>query len=348
MPSALLIGDNGAGKSTIGKVLEILQSIGRGINRVGELVQPKDVTQNRYNVPIRFEIEVLLEDKLYQYVLALILPDNFKELKISEEKLLVTGEQIYSRQEAQVNLYKSPLQKREAQFLVDWHLIALPIIQQESMTDPLGIFKTWLSKILILAPIPSLMSGDSDQETLKPNRDASNIGGWISGLLSPYPAAYVSIYEYLKQVIPDIKNFSNEIMSKNFKSMVVSFQANNATLTIPFQDLSDGEKCFFVCAILLAANEHYGSLFCFWDEPDNYVTISEVGHFVVSLIQSFEKGGQILMTSHNSEAIRKFGDENTFVLHRKSHLEPTLVRLLSDISVKGDLVNTLIRGDLEL
>ena len=350
MPSALLIGDNGAGKSTIGKVLEILQSIGRGINRVGELVQPKDVTQNRSDVPIRFEIEVLLEDKLYQYVLALILPDNFKELKIYEEKLLVTGEQIYSRQEAQVNLYKSQsrLEKREAQFLVDWHLIALPLIQQESMTDPLGIFKTWLSQILILAPIPSLMSGDSDQDTLKPNRDASNIGEWFSGLLSLYPAAYVSIYAYLQQVIPDIKDFRNELIGKNFKSMVVSFQANNATLTIPFQDLSDGEKCFFLCAIVLAANEHYGPLFCFWDQPDNYVTISEVGHFVVSLIPSFEKRGQILMTSHNSEAIRKFGDENTFLLHRKSHLEPTLVRLLSDISVKGDLVNTLIRGDLEL
>ncbi|NJM61581.1 MAG: ATP-binding protein, partial [Oscillatoriales cyanobacterium RU_3_3] len=40
--------------------------------------------------------------------------------------------------------------------------------------------------------------------------------------------------------------------------------------------------------------------------------------------------------------------ENTFVLDRKSHLEPTLVRLLGDIPVSGDLVDTLIRGDIEL
>jgi len=37
MPSALLIGKNGAGKSTVGTALEILQRIGRGINRIGHL-----------------------------------------------------------------------------------------------------------------------------------------------------------------------------------------------------------------------------------------------------------------------------------------------------------------------
>ena len=68
----------------------------------------------------------------------------------------------------------------------------------------------------------------------------------------------------------------------------------------------------------------------------------------MSLRRSFKNSGQILVTSHNEEAIRKFSDENTFVLDRKSHLEPTLIRLLSDLPQKGDLVNTLIGGDLEL
>jgi ABC-type polysaccharide/polyol phosphate transport system ATPase subunit len=62
MPCALSIGKNGAGKSTIASVLEILQSIDRGINRVGQLVQPKDFDRGRSDVPVRFEIEVLLEE----------------------------------------------------------------------------------------------------------------------------------------------------------------------------------------------------------------------------------------------------------------------------------------------
>ena len=64
--------------------------------------------------------------------------------------------------------------------------------------------------------------------------------------------------------------------------------------------------------------------------------------------RSFKDSGQILVTSHNPEAIRKFSNENTFILDRKSHLEPTLMRLLSDIPVTGDLINSLICGDIEL
>ena len=102
-----------------------------------------------------------------------------------------------------------------------------------------------------------------------------------------------------------------------------------------------------ICALVLAANEAYGPLFCFWDEPDNYLSLDEVGHFVLALRKAFQSGGQFIATSHNPEAIRRFSDENTLVLYRKSHLEPTIVRPLSEIQVNGDLVSALIRGDVE-
>lgn len=353
MPSALLIGKNGAGKSTIASALEVLQKICRGTNRMRDLeklnlISRKDFARGRSDVPIRFEIEVLLEDKSYKYVLALELPEKFRELRVFEEQLLVAGEPIYSRKEAQVTLHTSS-QNREAQFMVDWHLVALPVIQEQSETDPLHIFKTWLARMIILAPIPSLMTGDSNGETLEPKRDGSNFGEWVSGLLSRYPAAYTQLVDkYLVEVMPDIQDFLNELIGKDSKSMIVRFEENNANLSIEFNDLSDGEKCFFLCAVVLAANKFYGPLFCFWDEPDNHLSLSEVGHFVMSLRRSFKNSGQILVTSHNEEAIRKFSNENTFILDRKSHLEPTLVRLLTDIPVRDDLINALISGDIEL
>jgi len=58
---------------------------------------------------------------------------------------------------------------------------------------------------------------------------------------------------------------------------------------------------------------------------------------------------QFIATSHNSKAISRFSDENTLVLHRKNHLEPTRVQVLSELrfSFKGDLIGALIRGDVE-
>jgi len=184
LPSSLLVGRNGSGKSTIAFVLEVLQSIGRGINRVSQLIEAKDFNSGRSGIPIRFEIEVLLKEQLYKYVLALeLLPENFKEIRVLEEQLLVTGNPIYSREASQVKLYGNNIQSRTpqghriaipfsnqfpltsqlmaSQFQVDWHLVALPLIQVQSETDPLYIFKNWLSRMIILAPIPSLMTGES-------------------------------------------------------------------------------------------------------------------------------------------------------------------------------------------
>jgi predicted ATPase len=345
--SALLIGKNGTGKSTVAFALQILQRLGRGSNRVGSLLQPKDMARGRSDTPVRFEIEVLLKDRLYKYTLAIDLPENFKELRVCEEQLVVDNTPIYSRQEAQVTLYRSG-QRGEAQFLVDWHLVALPIIQEHSPNAPIQVFKTWLAHTVVLAPIPALMTGISNDETLEPERDGSNLAAWFTGLLSRYPAAYTHIERYLREVMPDIRDFLNEPVGKDSKNLIVRFDVNGTGLSVDFKDLSDGEKCFYLCAVLLAANEFYGPLFCFWDEPDNYLSLAEVGHLITSLRRSFVNGSQILVASHNPEVIRKFSDENTLVLDRRNHLEPTLVRTLSEVAPAGDLVDALIRGDIAL
>jgi len=344
--SVLLIGKNGAGKTTVGLALEILQKIGRGANRVGELVKPKDLGRGRNEVPIRFEIEAVLDSRNYVYAIAFEFPDAFKELRVREEKLTVDGRPVYTREAAQVHLARTGLE-REANFRIDWHLVALPIIQQQSETDPVFVFKQWLSRMLILRPVPSLIFGDSKEETLEPNPQVTNFGAWFSGLLAHAPSAYAKISDYLRQVMPDLKELKNPLIGTDSRSLVVQFSNNQGNMTVPFEDLSDGEKCFMLCALVLAANDAYGPLVCLWDEPDNFLALSEVGHFVLALRKGFQSGGQFLATSHNPEAIRRFSDENTLVLYRKSHLEPTIVRPLDELQVNGDLVGALIRDDVE-
>lgn len=182
--------------------------------------------------------------------------------------------------------------------------------------------------------------------TLEPVSTGEDLAVWFTGLLSHYPAAYATIDAHLKQVMPDTKDFLNESTGRDSRSLVVRFQTPEAEIRVPFNDLSDGEKCFFISAVVLAANQSYGPLFCFWDEPDNFLSLSEVGHFILSLRRLFTTTGQLVVTSHNPEAIRRFSDENTLVLDRHSHLEPTVIRPLQDMAVTGDLVEALIRGDL--
>lgn len=351
--SALLIGKNGVGKSTLASALQILQCIARGANRMRDLADgpdhllgPKDFARGRADVPMRFEIEVLLKKALYKYTLAVELPEGFHELRVAEEQLSVDGKPIFSRQQAQVSLHSAP-QAREVKFLVDWHLAALPVIQEQSV-GRLQLFRTWLAQMIILAPIPAKMTGIANGETLEPVRDGSNFAEWFTGLLSIYPASYTRVEKYLKNVLPDLLDFQNQRIGADARIMQVRFEEKQASLLVGFNDLSDGEKCFFLGAVVLAANSSYGPLFCFWDEPDSYLSLSEVGQFAVALRSAFKEHGQILVTSHNPEIIRKFSNENTFVLDRKSHLEPTLIRPLSQLVPSGDLVEALIRGDIGL
>ena len=344
--SVLLIGKNGAGKTTAGLALEILQKIARSVNRVNDLVKPKDFTRGRIDVPMRFEIEVKLVGQIYKYYIAFDFPEGFKELRVLEEGLANNGKPIFTRKEAQVQLAKTNSEK-EAKFLIDWHLAALPIVQERDTNDPLFIFKQWLARMMIFNPIPGSILGDSDHETLRPSYRATDFGAWFSGLLGLAPAAYGKIDYYLKQVMPDLKDIKNPLVGKDSRNLEVQFSNGIGSLTVPFSDLSDGEKCFMICAMVLAANDTYGPLVCFWDEPDNHLALSEVGHFVMALRKAFQSGGQFITTSHNPEAIRSFSDENTLVLYRKNHLEPTQVRPLSEIKVNGDLVGAITRDDLE-
>jgi hypothetical protein len=349
LPTALLLGANGAGKSSVRLALEMLQKIGRGINRARDLVTAENFSYGRTDTPMRIEIDVTIGGRAYKYSLAWELPPGFKEIRIFDEKLFVDGQPVYSRTHAQVTIHGNG-SRSEAKFLVDWHLVALPVIQVRADPDDLSIFKLWLARTIILAPIPARMTGEAADATLEPEADGGNFGEWFSGLLGSYPAAYSPIDKYLRETMPDFGDIQQILVGPNVKRMSVSFQMNRATFRAPFNHLSDGEKCFLLGALVLAANQVCGPLFCFWDEPDNYIGLSEVGRFVMELRRSFdtddERPGQLIATSHNPEAIRQFADENTLVLYRKSHLEPTLVRSLEELAIQGDLVDALIRGDV--
>lgn len=343
--SMVLIGKNGSGKTTALFALEVLQKIGQGVNRVGSLVSRKDFFRGLSDAPVRFELQVELDGKIFEYALAFELPEGWQEMRVFEESLRVDGRPVFTRERSQVDLPASGTEEKEARFRIDWHLVALPIVHERSEQDPLQIFKKWLGTILILRPAPSLISGETTEQRAQPNPRVTNFGDWYSALTVGRLRASSRIDEYLKQVMPDLSDIENVPAGPDSGRLVVHFSSKSANLAVPFADLSDGEKCFMICALVLAENASR-PLVCFWDEPDNYLALDEIGHFVLALRAAFRSRGQFIATSHNEEAIRSFSRENTLLLYRKSHLEPTTVRPLADVPYEGDLIHALIRGDL--
>jgi len=344
-PSVLLIGKNGTGKSTILKALRILQKLCRGFSRVNELVAVSDFSHNRTSIPIRFEVELKIDARRLKYNLVLEFSSDAHEVQVAGEALETDGDVVFSRDHRDVT------QPGSTSFALDQRIVALPVIGiRDRVIDTLREqVRYYLASMVLIAPVPSVMWGYSTVETSELDENAANLLNWLSSLLLRSPAAYSVIESYLRFAMPDLAYFENKVLGEKTKWLMVTF-ANGATGTpsgIPFFQLSDGEKCFFLSALIVAANRMMGPLFCFWDEPDNHLSLPEVGHFITQLRKmTNQNGGQFIATSHHPEAIRRFSDDTTLVLSRKSHLEPTVVRPLADFKYSGDLIAALIRDEV--
>ena len=340
--STLVIGKNGTGKSTLRLALSVFQSICRGA-RVGKLIAGSDFTQQRKNIPMRFEADIKLANKRFKYALSLEMPEHFREARVKEELLSVDGEFIFSRQQAQVS------QPGSSPFGLDWHVAALPVINaRQALNDLIQQIKSYFASMILIAPIPTKMSGYSEEESFEVQDDAENLSSWLNALLLRYPRAYSVVFDYLKLVIPDLESFENVPRGEKGKQLLVKFQQqeHKGDLSLDFRHLSDGEKCIFLSALIVASNKVNGPVFCMWDEPDNHLSLPEVGHFITQLRKMTNTCGQLIATSHHSETIRNFSDDNTLVFTRTSHLEPTVVRPLSAIPYNGDLIEALVRDEV--
>ncbi len=341
-PSAVVIGKNGAGKSTAVKSIQLLQTICRGAGRTRDLVFPSDFTQHRTDHPMRFEVVATLGTRRFKYAVSFDWPAHFREARILDESLSVDGAAIFTRQQAQVQLSGG------SAFGLDWHIFALPVINERPGERAIQHIKAFFATMILIAPIPANMTGFSKEPSMELQFDAANFASCLRYLLGQKPAAYSVFDSYIKTVIPDFSSIENVERGESGTQLIVKFEHQNPqrALSVEFKALSDGEKCFFLSAYIIASNMVGSPVVCMWDEPDSHLSLSEVGQFITSLRKMTNRSGQFIATTHHPETVRKFSDETTFVLTRASHLDPAVVRSLADFTYKGDLINALIRDEI--
>jgi predicted ATPase len=341
-PSALLIGRNGAGKSTVMHSLMLFQSIARGAGRVGALISGSDFTRHDTSRPMRFEVDVTLTGRRFQYVISFEWPTHFREARILDESVHVDGQSVFTRHQNRVQLAGG------AEFGLDWHIFALPVINERPGEHSIQDLKAYFASMILIAPIPAAMTGFSEEPVNELAMDAGNYASTLRALLGQKPRAYTDFDTYVRGVIPDFSSIENVERGESGTQLVVRFEQKDPprSLAVEFKALSDGEKCFFLSAYLVASAASGSTAFCMWDEPDNHLSLSEVGQFVTSLRKIASRGRQFVATTHHPETIRRFSDETTFVLTRKSHLEPAVPRPLADLPYSGDLVEALIREEI--
>lgn len=62
--------------------------------------------------------------------------------------------------------------------------------------------------------------------------------------------------------MPEVALFRFEKLGRDSRALMVQFKSGGASDEQSFERLSDGEKCFFLSAVLLAANRWAEPIFC--------------------------------------------------------------------------------------
>lgn len=355
--SVLLIGKNGTGKSSVLKALDILRKLASGNFYASALVTKDDFTlwNAADNDKMTFSMEVGLDDNapLYGFSITMDYMEKEEKMRVLEERFSIDGKTVYACEKGLVSDFH-PTRNKDERVVLGWQTMALPVIADidSPQREHIRRFRDWLTRILLLAPIPQMMGAEStkgDRAMLSPS--CSNFASFLTMLLAENFGAYPLMKDFIQPLISGFEDMRNEDASTRTRILKILFTGKTPPFEVDFDKLSCGEKCLFLCASVLAALEYQKHLFVFWDEPDNYLALSEIQGFILSLRATFlnnKNRGQIWMTSHNAETIQCFPRESIYYLTRTNHCEPVAAHPLESLyDGKGSLIVKLLHDDLE-
>lgn len=344
--SALLLGKNGSGKTSVFDAIEIFQQIAQGVTQIKNLVKKQDFAFGDNTKPMKFELDVELDSKQFIYTIEIEMPEGFREPKIKHEQLKFDGRIIFEREGGRTLLNSA------AEFTLDWHHFGLPLISVRDANEPIAQFREWLSSIVILSPCPKHFATTSKGENSYLDREGQHLLDWITELLAENPNLYSEISEFLTHRLNDFSLFKFNPIGADEKELKVEFKnEGKKRIELNFSQLSDGERVFMLAAGLVARMNNGRPILCLWDEPDNFISLVELSHFILACRKAAETSDesvQLIMASHNATVINEFSKHNTFIMSRNSHLEPSRnQKLEAKTYISVTLIEAFENGELD-
>lgn len=350
----LLLGRNGMGKTSVLDALSIIHSIACGIEQVGKLFKRRDFAFGQFDAPIRFEISMELDGIIYKYSLAVVSTSGTNEISILDEELKSGDTVFFSRSGNGGSFLSKDNVLCDCPIGNNRFLLAL-FSGQTRCGIACEAVRAFVSSWLLVSPWPSSIKNDFSRSVHRLALDASNFLSWFRSIIVQNVGFTDQLMKHLENGIfkgrvslswtDSVKERENDML------FFMSDDSSGKVWEARFSEMSDGEKVFVIGAALMTYNAICGGTFCFWDEPDNFLAISEVQDFVTRLRKSFgHDRGQLVVTSHNIETIRTIGMDAAALIQRTSQLDPARIQLVRDIlktdKERTNYIQDVLSGDI--
>lgn len=327
-PTQLLMGKNGAGKSTVFEVLALI----RDFAARGETCEDRLVGRTRtrwQDLPDqRFELDVKGKSGTYRY--ELVVDESGKPLRprVKKESLSLDGKPLYLFEKGVVHLHNDQFQDR-TQFEFYPRRSFLAEIEARPDNKRLMEFKVWLDKVLCVQIDPKRMRSDAEKEAIYPTPDLSNFAEWYRHLRQESSAATDDLRSSLQGVLAGFEGLDLKGPPSGTRELQVAVRTGSESMAqsqqYGFAELSDGQRALIGLYTLLHCALTDNATLCI-DEPDNFVALAEIQPWLLRLIdRGADTGSQIMLASHHPELLNQLASHSGVIMERMD-AGPTRVR----------------------
>ena len=310
--NALLLGENGTGKTAVFDALRCLQKFISGEIPVKTAFPTSELTKWQKSPAQRFEIDLRTAGGLYHYEL-LLHHDRVGQMgQVRRELLTFDGKAIFEYSDGTAHLFNDAF-KAGPSFPFDWFRAPLGTVYSRPENTLLTNFKHQLAKVLIVKPCPPMMSSESPREEAQLSDRAENFVSWYRYIQRQAIAKQSRLFDEVSKCIPgftglDIPGSAEGpvLMHANFNlpgEGAASSEDTGRAISYGFDKLSDGQRMLIFLLTILHAMPGTGwSLFI--DEPDNYVALREIQPWLLALCDAIgHEVEQVVLISHHPEII---------------------------------------------
>ena len=297
----LLLGENGAGKTTVFEVLRRLQGFLGGTLNVDAAFPAQDLTRWQQLGIQNFELELKQGDDVYSYGLSIEHDADRRRRRVNRESLLMNQRILFDFQGGTAHLYRDDF-TTGPEVIFDWSRSGVASLQARTDNKMLTRFREQVARMVIVSPCPVNMGGESLEEGRYLARTAENFSSWYRYVSQEHQGNVVDLTNELRDVLPAFDSFRLPELSERTKVLKVYFRSGSqATTPLPynFDELSDGQRQLIAlyCMLYGLKGEDYS---LFLDEPDNYVALREIQPWLTSIEDACGDAiPQAVLISHN-------------------------------------------------
>ncbi len=336
----LLLGANGAGKSTILEAIRLIESfVCQGATTTSLFPASSLCRWDTRNVQT-FEIDLQDSQGVYNYRFEI---EHGVERpgasRIKSEHLAHNKETLYTAEGGKGKL------RQRLDVVLAGNRAGVGIVQDDSL---ISRFARQMRMVWSLQINPIKMLPKSARESFRPNADMSNFMAWYCHLLLDRTNRVYELTEILKnEVLDGFRSLQFKSVGERSRALWAEFgtKANNDGPEIiteyRFGELSDGQRALIALyALAICAVDDENTL-CF-DHPETHLALPEIQPWLIRLSDATDEGRcQAIIATHHPELINLLAAHSGYWLERQSG-GPTRVRRISGDDSSGLPLSELI------